>query len=134
MIISINDIEPLKNEYFTEVLKKCQIKLHEYELKNQTKYSEHVILILHPLVEIPEPVKNFTIFDSHCFKNGISFKNLFVALSSIEILATPSVRTDLSQVINRSGNLFNDIDEHFYITKQLFLSCGIMLNTSNRIS
>lgn len=134
MIIPVYDLPTTKNEYWTDTLKKCQEILYRHELDNAIIHSDPVILVLYPEVVVPNEVNDFSLFDAHTFENGFSFKNYHVAISMLEVLATPKIRSDLCQAINRRRNLFNDIAEHFYITKQLFLSCGFVVNIDGKIS
>ncbi len=134
MIIPINEANTTVKQYWTEMLVSCLRKLYETELNVEFSFNEPMFLVLSLAVKIPDEAKDFSLFDSHTFDNGISFKNYHVAVSMLEILATPKIRSDLIRVINRSNNMFNDLAEHFYVTKQLFLSCGFVVNIDRRVA
>lgn len=127
--VNENDIGPMS--HWTDILKQCQRKLHQYELDGLSTDSP-IYLLRNESVEIPKKCEVFTLFDSHCFKDGLAFRNVHVALSAFEIMATPSVRSQLSKIITKSQHLFNDIEVETHVFKQLFLSCGILINMNDK--
>ena len=132
MIIYVSETEYGFMPHWTEVLKGCQIKLHQAELDG-CDTAEPIFLLRNESVAIPDHCKSFDLFDCYAFDDGLAFRNILIALATMEILATPSVRTQFCKIIMKSKHLFNDFSEHCHLFKQLLLSCGFLIDINGKV-